>query len=154
MASKYDELSNEYNVSAVELQKADITIAALLNGYMVKRGVLGKDETDMFFKMEKDRKLKSFALPVGEKQLTDTEEAVIDMQLGLKGKEIDDEYISGLVGSYDKNTIGLFVISTYDTLVENNKRDKEDVKSYYNDKLATILDINKLRNTSSESGRE
>ena len=154
MASKYDELSNEYNVSAVELQKADITIAALLNGYMVKRGVLGKDETDMFFKMEKDRKLKSFALPVGEKQLTDTEEAVIDMQLGLKGKEIDDEYISGLVGSYDKNTIGLFVISTYDTLVENNKRDKEDIKSYYNDKLATILDINKLRNTSSESGRE
>lgn len=154
MASKYDELSNEYNVSAVELQKADITIAALLNGYMVKRGVLGKDETDMFFKMEKDRKLKSFALPVGEKQLTDTEEAVIDMQLGLKGKEIDDEYISGLVGSYDKNTIGLFVISTYDTLVENNKRDKEDVKSYYNDKLATILDINKLRTTGSESGRE
>ena len=155
MASRYDEFEDEFNVSKVELEKADITLAALLNGYMLKRARLGKDDHDMFFKMVKGEEPKTFAIPIGQKQISDKERSVMNNHLGLNGREIDDEYLLGLLGSYSKETIQLFITSTYESLVENNQRDSVELKSYYTARLAQIMEANRQRNqTESQPERE
>lgn len=149
--NKYSNLSELYEVSPVALQKADITLAALLNGYMLKRGNLGSDRTDMFFKMEKGKKLKTFAISVGENELSKTSEAVLNIHLGTDINEIDSNYYSYMINNYDKQTIDLFIDTIKASLIENNDRDNANLKNFYSDRIKFIQEKNNSRQSATSS---
>lgn len=152
MAIEYGkDVQANYGLTSEELYKADITVAALLNGYLLKEGTtLGKDSVSFFAKIEKGNLVKSFVMSEG--QLSETDKQVIDWNMKTGGKALDENYYSGIVNRKSSVTIETLLSYAKEKLL-NNKNGSDNVKNYYADRLALVSNLNKNRQAAGESGR-
>ena len=150
MSTNYAEMSTTYGVSEIELQKADITFAALLNGYMLKREE-GKD--DMFFKPVQGGKMRSITLPQGQTKMAAPHLAIVEKQLNINEKGIDSKYFDSVLQNYSKESADVIIARIYESMVNSNAKDSEELVSFYADRTMSVAEQNKSRVVESQSGR-
>lgn len=150
MSTNYAEMSTSYGLSETELQKADITLAALFNGYMLKRED-GKD--DMFFKPVQGGKMKSITLPQGANKISSPHLAIIENQLGVKENGIDSKYFDSVIKKYNEESADLLIERIHESMVNNNSKDSQELISFYAERIMGVAELNRNRVTESESGR-
>ena len=153
MAIEYGkDVQENYGLTSDELYKADVTVAALLNGYLLKEGTsLGQDKVSFFAKFDNNKHVKSFVMSEGE--LSETDKQIIDWNMKTGGKAIDESYFANIVSKKNPITIQTLVDYTKAKLLDNNEKDSDNVKNYYANRLALVSNLNKNKQVAGESGR-
>ena len=150
MAIEYDKSAQEiYGLSSDELYKADVTVAALLNGYLLKQDTqLAGDKVSFFIRLDNKGCLKSFVMPKGN--LSETDKRVIAWNLKTDGKALDKDYYNdNIVAKHNPETVNTLLEFAKNTLVKENG----ELSQFHSDRLNMVSSLNKNRVMVGESGR-